>query len=274
MKVLIAVDMEGISGVVNWDQVSPSHPEYARFRRLMTAEVNAAIRGALAGGADEVVVCDGHGDSTNLLLEELDGRARLNCGKMPPCRMVEGVDQGVEAAMFIGYHARAGAPNAILGHTWSASRVASVWLNGSLIGEIGINAALCGHYGVPVVMISGDQSACAEAVELLGPLEVAIVKQARGNMAAECLPPGVAQETIAAAAEAALRRLRAGQGPPPWSPQRPIHMAIDFLHLEIAARAAAVPGVRWDESRRVEFSAEDMPAAFRTFWAAVTISRP
>lgn len=274
MKVLIAVDMEGISGVVNWDQVTPSHPEYARFRRLMTAEVNAAIRGALSGGADEVVVSDGHGDSTNLLLEELDGRARLNCGKLPPFQMVAGVEQGVDAAMFVGYHARAGAPNAILGHTWSASRVANVRLNGNLIGEIGINAALCGHYGVPVVMVSGDQSACAEAVELLGPLEVAIVKQARGNMGAECLSPGVAQETIAAAAATALERFRAGRGPQPYSPQRPIHMAIDFLHLEMAARAAAIPGTRWDESRRVEFSADDMPTAFRIFWAAVTISRP
>jgi D-amino peptidase len=273
MKVLVADDMEGISGVVNWNQVDPAHPEYARFRRIMTADVNAAIGGAFAGGADEVIVADGHGGNCNLLIEELDARARFNAGGLPPFSMLQGIDTGVDAVMFVGYHARIGAPDAICGHTWSPSRLANLWLNGDIIGEIGMNAGLCGHFGAPVIMISGDQTACAEAVELLGPIETAVVKQAHGNMAADCLAPELAQQRIRAAAEQAMRRFQAGQSPPPWHPQAPIRIAIDFVQVEMAARAATIPGMRWAGDRRVEFTAADMPAAYSTFWAAVMLAR-
>jgi D-amino peptidase len=192
MKILIAADMEGVTGVVNWDHVDPDHAEYQRFRRLMTGDVNAAVRGAFEGGAEEVVIADGHGSGRNLLIEELDPRTRLNSGGPAPLSMVEGADSEIDAAMFVGYHARAGAPNAILSHTWSGRRVARVWLNGGEVGEIGLNAAVCGHFEVPVIMISGDQTACAEAAELLGELETAVVKTAKSRMAAECLSPEVA----------------------------------------------------------------------------------
>lgn len=273
MKILIACDMEGITGVVHWNQVDSSHAEYPRFRRLMTADVNAAIRGALDAGAGSVLVVDGHGNNNNILIEELDPRATFYAGSVPPFTMVQGVESGVAAAMFVGYHARIGAPDAILGHTWAASRVANVWLNGQLIGEIGINAALCGHYEVPVVMISGDGTACAEATDLLGPVETAVVKRAHGNMAAECLSPAAAQEAIYAAARRAVIRLQAGQTPPPYRPAAPTAMAVEFHQVEMAARAAAVPGVQWDGRRRIEFAAPDMPAAFRCFWATVMLAR-
>jgi D-amino peptidase len=273
MKILIACDMEGITGVVKWDHVDSAHPEYVRFRRLMTADVNAAIRGAMDAGAAEVLVVDGHGGNTNLLIEELDPRARYNAGSLPPFSMVQGVETAPAAAMFVGYHARAGAPDAILGHTWSSSRVANVWLHGEPIGEIGINAALCGHYGVPVLMISGDQTACGEAAALLGAVETAVVKQAHGNMAADCLSPAAAQEAIRAAAARAVARLQAGQAPAPYRPAAPFSMAADFLQLEMAARAAVLPGVQWDGSRRIEFTAPDMPTAFRYFWAAAFLAR-
>ena len=184
MKILIAADMEGVTGVVNWDHVSSEHAEYQRFRRLMTDDVNAAIRGVFQEGAKEVIVSDGHGDGRNLLIEELDPRARLNAGRPSPFAMVEGIESGVDAAMFVGYHARAGAPQAILSHTWSGKRVSRVWLNGQEVGEIGLNAAVCGHFEVPVVMISGDQTACAEATEVLGQVETAVVKQASSRTAA------------------------------------------------------------------------------------------
>ena len=163
MKILIAVDMEGISGVVNWDQVDPRHAEYTRFRRIMTQDVNAAIQGCLAAGAKEVVVADGHASGYNILIEELDPRARLNSGNSAPLAMVQGIDASFNAAMFVGYHACAGSMNAILDHTWSSSSVANVWLNGVLVGETGLNAAVCGHFNVPVIMLSGDQTVCAEA---------------------------------------------------------------------------------------------------------------
>jgi len=274
MKILIACDMEGITGVVRWNHVDSAHPEYGRFRRLMTADVNAAVQGAFDGGADEVLVVDGHGGSTNLLAEELDPRAHYNAGSLAPYAMIQGVETGPAAVMFVGYHARIGAPDAILGHTWSASRVANAWLHGELIGEIGINAALCGHHNVPVIMISGDQTACAEAAALLGPIETAVVKQAHGNMAAECLSPAAAQAAIRAAAARAVARLRAGQAPAPYRPALPIAMAVDFHQVEMASSAAAMPGVQWDGSRRITISAPDMPTAFRYFWVTVLLARP
>jgi D-amino peptidase len=272
MKILIAADMEGVSGVVHWDHVSSKHEEYKRFRKLMTGDVNAAIRGAFDGGAEEVMVADGHGNHRNILIEELDPRARLNCGSPSPFAMVQGVDSGVSAAMFVGYHARVGSEKAILDHTWSSSSVANVWLNGQLTGEIGWNAAVCGHYGVPVILISGDQTACAEASTLLGPIETAVVKQASGRMAAECLPPEVSQKRIYEAAKRAMARLEAGQVPQPLSLPTPVKVTIELVTSDMADRAAIVPGARRLEGKRVELTADDAPSAYRAFRAAVSLA--
>ncbi len=271
MKILIAADMEGVTGVVHWDHANPDHAEYPRFRRLMTGDVNAAIRGAFEGGAKEVIVTDGHGAGRNLLIEELDPRARLNIGDPSPYVMVEGVDSGVDAAMFVGYHARAGARQAILSHTWSGRRVAGVWLNGAEVGEIGLNAAVCGHFEAPVIMISGDQTACAEATELLGGVETAVVKRASSRMAAECLPPAASQEVIHAAATRAVRRLSAGEVPTPFRLPAPITVAIEFRQPEMADRAALLPGARRSGAGQVEFSADEMPVAYQAFRALVAL---
>jgi len=273
MRILIAVDMEGISGVVHWDHVTPGHAEYARFRRLMTHDVNAAIRGVFEAGADEVIVTDGHWDNRNILVEELDPRARLNSGGPSPLSMVQAVDMETSGVMFIGYHARAGTPNAILDHTWSDSRVANLWINGRLTGEIGLNAAVCGHFDVPVVMISGDQSACGEAVELLGAVEVAIVKRATGRLAAECLPPEAAQKKIQEAAARAVSRLRVGQAPSPFRVESPITVTIELVHSEMTDRATLLAGARRLEGKRIEFVAEDTPSAYRLFRAAVALAK-
>jgi D-amino peptidase len=272
MKILIAADMEGITGVVHWDHANPDHAEYTRFRRLMTGDVNAAIRGAFEGGAEEVIVADGHGSGRNLLIEELDPRARLNSGGPSPYVMVEGADSGVDAAMFVGYHARVGVRQAILSHTWSGRRVAGVWLNETEVGEIGLNAMVCGHFEAPVIMISGDQTACAEATELLGEVETAVVKRAASRMAAECLSPEAAQEAIYTAAARAVRRLRAGQVPPPFRVQAPITVAIEFRQPEMADQAALLPGARRSGDSQVEFSAEDVPTAYRAFQALVVLA--
>ena len=272
MKILVAADMEGVTGVVDWDHVTPGHAEYQRFRRLMTQDVNAAIRGAFDAGAEEAVVTDGHWDDRNLLIEELDPRARLNSGGPSPLSMVQGVDSGVNAAMFVGYHARAGTPAAILDHTWSDARVANLWLNGRVTGEIGLNAAVCGHFDVPVILIAGDQTACAEAVETLGPVEVAVVKYAVGRMAAECLPPAVAHARIQEAASRAVNKLRLGRVAPPYRLQSPVRVAIEFVQSEMADGAVLLPGAQRAEGKRIEFSADDMPAAYRLFRAAVMLA--
>lgn len=273
MKILIAADMEGISGVVNWDQVSPEHSEYERFRRIMTAEVNAAIQGAYAGGAQEVIVSDGHNLANNILVEELDTRPRLNCGTPAPLSMVEGVQYGVEGVMFIGYHARAGTPNAILDHTWSSKCVLNLWLNELLVGESGLNAAVCGHFNASVLLVSGDQSVCAEAKELLGPIETVVVKRATGRMAAECLPPAKAQELIRLAASRAVQRLGQGQAAPAFKLPAPIKIIIELFSSEMADKATLLPGAKRLDGRRVELQAMDMPEAYCSFRAAVALAR-
>jgi D-amino peptidase len=272
MKILIAADMEGVTGVVCWDHVNPSHAEYPRFRRLMTDDVNAAIRGAFEGGASEVTVSDGHNLGRNILIEELDSRARLNSGSPSPLSMVQGIDRGVDGVIFVGYHARIGSQNAILEHTWSDERVANLLINGQPFGEIGLNAAVSGHFGAPVLMITGDQTACAEATALLGGVETVIVKTASGRMAAELLPPTIAQEKIQNGARRAVQRLANGDAPPPLRLPAPITMTIDFVQSEMADKAALLPGARRTD-RRVEYSAADMITIYAAFRTALALAR-
>ncbi len=282
MKILIAADMEGITGVVNWDQVDPRNPEYNRFRRIMTEDVNAAILGASAAGADEIIVSDGHSNGRNILIEELDPKARLNSGSPSPLSMIQGVDEETDGVLFVGYHARIGTQNAILEHTWSDERVANLWLKGANetafrpYGEIGLNAAVCGHFGVPVLMISGDRAACDEARELLGDIETAVVKWASGRMAAECLGLEEAQQKIQQAAFQAVNNLFAsedGKGKiKPHVIHPPITMVVDFVQSEMADKAALLPGaIRTD--RKIEYSANDMLTLYHAFRALIAMAR-
>ena len=273
MKILIAADMEGITGVVHWDQVDPNHPEYSRFRKLMTADVNAAVRGAFAGGAQSVAVTDGHDSGRNILIEELDPRASLNSGSPSPLSMVHGVDQGVDGVMFVGYHARSGAQEAILDHTWSSSRLANLWINGRLFGEAGLNGAVSGHFGVPVIMISGDQTACAEARDFFGDLETAEVKQAIGRMSAECLPPSLTGELIEGAARRAVQRLEQKSAPAPLTLTPPLELVVELVHSQMADKAALMPGARRLEDRKVGFTAQDMVTLYRAFRTLIALAQ-
>jgi D-amino peptidase len=272
MKLLIAADMEGITGVVSWNHVDPGHAEYQRFRRLMTQDVNAAIRGAAEGGADEIVVTDGHWNSDNILVEELDRRARLNSGTPSPFSMVQGIDQGVDAVFLIGYHARMGTANAILDHTWSSARVQNLWLNGRLAGETGLNASLCGHFGVPVLMISGDQAVNKEAAEWIPEIERVVVKKATGRWSAEVLPPAVSQLMICEAAARVVHNFKAGKAPAPVKVKTPVTVGLEFLYSEMADKALLLPGSRRVDGRKIEFDQPDMPAAYQAFRAAVTLA--
>jgi D-amino peptidase len=270
MKILIATDMEGITGVTTWNQVDTKHPEYIRFRKLMTEDVNAAIRGAVDAGATEVIVADGHSLGSNILIEDLDRQARLNSGSPSPFSMMQGIDESVDAVFFIGYHARNGSENAILDHTWSSRTVANVWLNDLLTGEYGLNAALAGYFGVPVIMASGDQTACKQISELLGNIETAVVKQASGRFAADCLPPQVTQELIYAAANHAVERLVDDDVPEPFVLDTPIRVTVEFFSSDMADRAATIPFTERKDTR-VSFTAPEMTSAYNVFRSMVML---
>jgi len=273
MKILVAADMEGITGVTCWDHVDPAHAEYSRFRGIMTDDVNAAVKGAFEGGATDVIVADGHAMGTNILVEKLDSRARLNAGNGSPFAMVSGIEAGdVDGVIFTGYHARAGSAEAILAHTWSSRRIANLWLNDTLQGEYGLNAAVCGHFGAPVVMITGDQTACAQATELLGDLETVIVKQANGFSSAECLPPAVTHKKIEETANRAVERLKEGKAPKPYTVSLPVRVTVEFLQPEMAERAVRLPNAVRLDGRTVTFMCPDMVSAYMEFRAAVALA--
>ena len=273
MKILISADMEGITGVTLWNHVTPGHAEYGRFRKLMTGDVNAAIRGAFLGGADEVVVSDGHWNGSNILIEELDPRAQLNTGSPSPLSMMQGIDRDVSGVLFVGYHARQGSHPAVLDHTWSDTCVANVWLNDAPAGEYTLNAAVAGHYGVPVIMASGDQTACAQMVEHLGALETAIVKRATGRFAALCLPAEQTASLIESAAQRAVQRLVTKSAPNPYLVKTPSKLTVEVVSSDMADRAMLMPGVSRD-GLQLSFTSADMLEAYASFRALVLLCYP
>lgn len=270
MKILIATDMEGISGVTTWDQVSAGKPDYERFRSIMTEDVNAAVRGAFDAGAKEVFVTDGHASGSNILIEELDPRASLNTGSPSPLSMVQGVEE-VDGVIYVGYHARAGSPEGILDHTWSSRTVANVWLNDILVGEYGLNAAVAGHFDVPVLMVTGDQTACMQTAELLGDVETVVVKHATGRYAAECLPPKVAQGMIQKAAAMAVGRLAKRKAPEPFVLEEPVLLSVEFFNSAMADLAMRMPETERDGTC-VSLSLPDMLMAYNAFRAMVALA--
>ena len=271
MNIYISIDMEGIAGVAHEDQTDPIDPkhagEYGRFRRLMTEEANAAIEGALEAGAESVLVNDSHWLMRNILAEELHPAAELLSSGPKRHSMVEGIDQGFEAALFIGYHARAGTQRATIDHTYT-DRIYEVRLNGRPVGELGLNAALAGAFGVPVAMVSGDQAVAAETHELLGPdVVTVIVKQAVSRYAARSLAPAVARRHIREGVVRALARRHQ-----PWVVERPVTIEVDFVKTVMADLAELVPGSVRRGGRTVSYTHQNYPEAFRAFCAMFNLS--
>ncbi len=206
LKVFISVDMEGVTGVVNADDARRTGKDYDYFRQTMTREANAAIEGALAAGATEIIVRDSHGSALNLLPEMLHRSAKLiRDWSGGPMSMMEGIDASYDAAIFVGYHAKAGTPNGVLDHT-SSGNVTDISVNGVSMPETGYNALMAGHYDVPVVFVAGDKAVCDQALELLGNVETVAVKEGIGAAALN-LHPEVAREQIRAGVEKALQNL-------------------------------------------------------------------
>jgi D-amino peptidase len=270
MKMLIAVDMEGISGVTGWNHVLPDKPEYSRGRKWMTADVNAAIEGALQAGAEEIVVTDGHWDGGNILIEELSAQASLINGSPSPLSMVQGVQDNVDAAVFIGYHAMAGTRNAILDHTWSSGRVHNLWLNGTLAGEIAFNTYICGLYEVPVVAFSGDMGACLEVKSLIPGISTAQVKNANGRMNAECLSLDVAHNAIMTAVKQGVQNYNTAK---PVKISSPVTVCIEFYRSDMADWAEQLPGSIRKAARIIEYQAADIVDGYKAFRSLVALAQ-
>lgn len=266
MNILISMDMEGVAGVVAEDHTLSAGRDYERFRKLMTAEANAAIEGALAGGAGQVVVNDSHGQMANILAEELNPAATLISGSPKPFGMMQGISPDVERVFLVGYHAASGTGAAVLEHTWTG-RIVDVYLSGQAVGEVGLSAALAGAYGASVALVTGDRAVTEEGRALLGDIETVAVKDGVTRTAARCLHPEVARQQIREAAERATKLKVA-----PFVMTAPITLRVVFQRAIHADVAELLPGSHRIDGRTVAWTGEDMPTVYRVFVAMTTLS--
>ncbi len=269
LKVYISADMEGVTGMVSGSQVSSSGRDYSVGRELMIAETNTAIAAAFEAGATEVVVNDSHGSQTNLLPTKIDRRAVLITGSPKPLGMMQGIDGSFDAVIFIGYHARASTVSGVLDHTFSG-QLKHVRLNGQEVGEYGLNGSLAGHFGVPVVFISGDEAVLEQARELIPGIEGVAVKEAIGVTAARTLHPEEARERIAAGIKAALARRKGIQ---PVRLSQPVTLEIELARTSQADNAMLVPGMERISGRVVSYTAPNMVVAYKVSRLIMQLAR-
>ncbi|MGI5322554.1 M55 family metallopeptidase [Actinomadura nitritigenes] len=254
MKVFVSVDMEGVSGLTDPEEMRAGGRGYERGCELMTGDANAAVRAAFDAGADQVVVTDSHGRGKNLRADLIDERCTLIRGPHMAMRMGEGLDGSFDVALYVGYHARAGAERGVLNHTWMGREILDARLNGEVAGEIRLMAGYAGSLGVPVGLVAGDEAACVEARDVLGAVPTVAVKAGRDRYAAELIPPARAQEMIY---ETALRSLRAPSGWRPLAVTSPYTLSVDWNSTSIAQSCALIPGVTLTASRTTEFTSAD-----------------
>ncbi|MWA14720.1 M55 family metallopeptidase [Streptomyces sp. BA2] len=268
MKILISADMEGATGVTWPADVLPGTPQWERCRSMFTSDVNAAVLGFFDGGADEVLVNEAHWTMRNLLLEDLDERAEMLTGRHKSLSMVEGVQHDdVDGIAFIGYHAGAGMEG-VLAHTYLANSITGVWVNGDRASEGLLNSHVVAEYGVPVVLVTGDDLACEDALGYApGALKVA-VKDHVSRYAAVCRTPRRTASDIRAAAKAAAP-LAVRRDPVQGGPFT-VEVEFDAEHLSMAS--TVVPGVRRTGERKIAYTSDTMYEGIRTFKAVTTIA--
>jgi D-amino peptidase len=255
LKVYISVDMEGIAGVVTSDQLGPTGFEYDRAREFMTGEALAAIAGAKDAGATEILVSDSHGNGESLLIDRFPDDVRIVRSWPRPLMMMEGIDSTFAAAIFVGYHASTNSPAGVRAHTISSANLASVSLNGVSMPEAGINAAIAGRFGVPVVFISGDDVAVDETRKLLGDVEGAVVKRAISFHAASTMTPKAAQQLIREHVKTAVERRAALK---PYVVKAPVTLDVVFKNYRPAEMLAFLPIVQRTASHAIRFTGRDM----------------
>jgi D-amino peptidase len=270
VRVHIISDLEGIAGIVHSDQIRSDKPMFEEARRLYTEEMNAAVRGAKAGGATEIVVMDCHGAGAgyafnSLIAEDLD----------PDCEFVVQdewtgytgfLESGCDAALFIGMHAMAGTGDGVLNHTVSGKEWQNLWFNGARVGETGINAALCGTWGCPVLLVTGDRAVCREAKALLGDgLTTVEVKEGLGAMTARMLSPKRARELVEDGAERALADLEAVA---PYDPGKPCEIRVEYKSTSSPRKLRFSAGVELVDDRTIVSRADDWWSAWKQFFFA------
>ena len=269
MKVYISADMEGVTGVTHSQDVIPGRSQYERFRKLLTAEVNAAIAGAAEAGVTDFLVNEAHDGMRNILLEDLDPRAALIVGQQKPLVMMEGVSNA-DVAFFIGYHARAGT-GGVLSHTFTAPQVVvGVELNGEPCSEGRMNAALARLWDVPVGLVSGDDLTCEEAESLYTGVQTAKVKTAVDRYTARCLPP---EESLRRIREAARAAVENAERLSPYTLEPPYTFTVEFATTSTAAGVLYFPGLERVNDRRVSWTHEDYQTAYKMFIGVMRLAR-
>jgi D-amino peptidase len=270
MKVWISIDMEGISGIVDRDQLLPDGRRYERGREFMMGDLMAVLE-ALKEEPDVESICvnDSHDGMLNILAGAMPDGVRLISGGTKLWSMNQGVDQA-DVAFYVGYHARAGTAGAVMDHTYSGE-IFSVTLNGQEVGETGINAALAGHWNVPVALITGDDKVAQEARALLPQIEAVVVKSGISRRAAELLPRAEVDRRLQAGVHHALAHYRAGLVKP-WRVSTPVKIVVTLMTPEMADAAMHCPGAQRVDGRTVGFEEPNMEEAFRAFYSVMAMS--
>jgi D-amino peptidase len=287
VRIYISADMEGITGLVGAGDVQPGGADYEVGRVMMTEDVNAAVRGAIAADATEILVNDAHGPMRNIIPDQLHPAARLIRGRPKPMGMLEGLDPSFDAALCIGYHARAGTLG-VLSHSFMGHEIEDMWLDDKPTGEIGLTHATAAAFGVPVVVLTGDDAACAEAADWDPAVRTVPVKKARDRFAAELLPVREARQEIEKAVAAGLQaalgetattgRLTLVEATPrapaapaaPADPGGPATLAVRWQSASVASMLLGIPGVTRRDSRTVQATGP-APDLFRllSVWISV-----
>jgi D-amino peptidase len=269
MKVLISVDMEGISGIVDRNQTGRDQLDYQKGRDLMVGDINSAIDGILDFGEAEILVSDGHGWMKNIEPAKLNKAAILVRGTPKPFSQIAGIDKNVDAVIFVGYHSKRGTHNGILSHTYSGRTIDSLKVNGMEIGETAMNAAIAGYYGVPLIFVSGDLAVTKEAEEVNTKIITVAVKEAISRTAAKCLHPEEAGAMIRKGVKKALSKRSQIE---PFSFKPPIELEVKYTNALMADAVAFMPSAERIDGRTIRFVIDDYLKAFGAFIASVLIS--
>jgi D-amino peptidase len=268
MKIFLSSDMEGTAGVVDWAQCVGDGPQADVGRRLLLDEVNAAIEGAVAGGATEIVVNDSHYQMRNLPPAAIASEASYISGSHKPLYMMQGLDSTFDAVLFVSYHGSVGAP-AGLSHTYNPRAITEARINGTVTGEAGINALVAAHYGVPVVLVTGDRCACEETAALIPGVHAAVVKEHVSRLAAHSLHPSRACELIRQAAQQAVSGAAAAMVKPF---QIPVTLDVSVRNADIAEASGWVRGVERVGLRELRIGGDDLLSVYRSFASAVLLT--